>query len=176
MNEASLATLGSQFLFHGNIYAKRGSLSRRIAGSHSCTVAILFNISSAVLLLFCRFCMFCNAVQQHFFKNNLPKKATVFPAEYITEGTRVRRNKSSIRNLLPGTKNVFFKFISRPAIFFLLGLLIFCNAETFSQKGSSNKVVINFKNTVGDKLLQIYGIYTNPFGEIFSVRTFKYYI
>jgi len=144
--------------------------------SHSCTTTILLNISSATGLLFYRLCVFCNAVLQIIIKNNLSKNEGVFTAEYKSEPPSVRRNKSSIRDILLGAKNVFLNFIYNPAAIFLSILLFFCNAQTFAQEGSANKLVINFKNMVGDQLLKTDSVYTNPFGETFTVRTFKYYI
>ncbi len=144
--------------------------------SHSCTTTILLNASGAIGLLFYRPCVFCNAVLQTIFKSNLSKNVGVFPAEYKSEPPSVRRNKSSIRDILLGTKNVFLNFIHNSAAIFLPLLLFFCNAETIAQEGSANKLVINFKNMVGGQLLQTDSVYTNTFGETFTVRTFKYYI
>ena len=37
-------------------------------------------------------------------------------------------------------------------------------------------ITLQFVNKAGEKLLNADSIYTNPFGETFKVRTFKYYI
>jgi hypothetical protein len=50
--------------------------------------------------------------------------------------------------------------------------VIFLSANTNAQ----HSFTITFKNVVGNKTLSTDSIYTNEFGETFSVRNFKYYV
>ncbi|MEP7318393.1 MAG: MbnP family protein [Panacibacter sp.] len=188
-SEASLATLGSKFLFHGS-----KQLQFILSGaeeSHSCTHAnsiqqcevlkqtskyntafLLFNCCFIISRIFILPVNSCN----DFFKNALQKRLTVFFAEYINFSTSVRRKERSVKDILLGTKNFYLKFTYKPSVTILLVLIFICNTATFAQQASSPKLIINFKSMAGDKLLQQDSVYTNAFGESFSVSTFKYYI
>jgi hypothetical protein len=50
--------------------------------------------------------------------------------------------------------------------------IIFLSVNTIAQ----HSFTITFKNVVGNKVLNTDSIYTNQFGETFSVRNFKYYV
>jgi hypothetical protein len=65
------------------------------------------------------------------------------------------------------------KYIRRVTKKFLLfTTLIFLSVNTIAQ----HSFTITFKNEVGNKILNTDSIYTNQFGETFSVRNFKFYV
>jgi hypothetical protein len=57
----------------------------------------------------------------------------------------------------------------------LSSLLLLFIAIPFSTT-AQNKIVLQFENMVGEKLLQQDSVYMNAFGETFTVRSLKYYI
>jgi len=59
-----------------------------------------------------------------------------------------------------------------PKQFLLFITIIFLSVNTIAQ----HSFTITFKNVVGNKVLNTDSIYTNQFGETFSVRNFKYYV
>ena len=61
--------------------------------------------------------------------------------------------------------------------FLLLNFLFsFANLHAQHQPKNGNIIHFIFQNKVGDSLLQSGSVYQNPFGESFTVRSFKYYI
>ena len=106
------------------------------------------------------------------FKNIYCLIINVFKAEYLFNSTSVRRKEQKVKYLQPGQQ----KILQNRALFFLLLLTFLCFAQIANAQKKLNNVTLQFVNKVGEKLLNTDSVYTNSFGETFTVRTFRYYI
>lgn len=58
----------------------------------------------------------------------------------------------------------------------LLIFSVFCTSLLFGQENFKKEIKIQFINTIGNAPLQLNEMYTNDFGEKFTVSSFRYYI
>ncbi len=110
------------------------------------------------------------------FKNIYRLYFMAFIAEYIFFRTSVRRNRRCHKELMPGSKKLYLTSILKYTVCLLLVAFFFCTAQLANAQQKLNNITLQFVNKAGEKLLNADSIYTNPFGETFTVRTFKYYI
>lgn len=101
---------------------------------------------------------------------------TACHAQYITSRTSVRRKERLAKIYCPDTKKFTAKSVLKIFIFTFLSIPFFCNAQPVKQTTDKKKIILHFKNMVGEKLLQTDSIYKNIFNEPFTVRSFKYYV